>query len=167
MGYTIDGINKVPALKNVGGDDISITDGTSIPIYAFLINGWRIRPQEANHTLNITDGILVVDGGGDPFLDTLGDYTVRINYQQPVQAIVTSTGGGGSDATEIWNHSIEGTFSAKEVMRLLVAVAAGKTEIETTNNGAVVTFRDINDTKDRIIAEMENSKRINITLDKN
>lgn len=82
------------AFAQVGGDDIDLAAGTKIPVYAFLMNGWRIKPQEANHTLTISDGILLVNGGGDPFNNTSGSYVVRINYQQPVQAISFSTGGG-------------------------------------------------------------------------
>jgi hypothetical protein len=84
-----------PPFVTVGGDDIDPGAGTAIPFYAFLINGWRIRPYEGNHTLNVSDGVLLVEGGGDPFLNTLSAYTVRINYQQPVQAITVATGGGG------------------------------------------------------------------------
>jgi hypothetical protein len=87
------------AFATVGGDDIDVSQGTKIPIYAFLSNGWRIKPQEANHTLNITDGILLVDGGGDPFINTTGSFVVRVNYQQPVQAISFSTGGGSGGLT--------------------------------------------------------------------
>lgn len=76
--------------SRVGGEDIDALAGTSVPLYLFLRDGWRIRPQEANHTLTVTDAILLVDGGGDPFVDTLGAFTVRINYQQPVQAIVVT-----------------------------------------------------------------------------
>ena len=93
---TDDNSKYLPAFKTVGGDDIDPTQGTKIPIYSFLENGWRIRPQEANHTLVINDGILLVNGGGDPFLNTLGAYTVRVNYQQPVQAISFSTNGASS-----------------------------------------------------------------------
>lgn len=82
------------AMAQVGGNSIDQSAGTAIPIYIFLINGWRIRPQEATHTLNVNDGVLVVDGGGDPFLDTIGNYNIRINYSQPVQAITVATGGG-------------------------------------------------------------------------
>lgn len=92
---TGDNSKFLPAFKNVGGDDIDLAQGTKIPIYSFLENGWKIKPQEANHTLTINDGILLVNGGGDPFINTDGAYTVRINYQQPVQAISFSTGGGG------------------------------------------------------------------------
>lgn len=87
------------AFKQVGGDAIDASAGTSIPIYAFLLDGWRVRPQESNHTLVVNDGVLLVDGGGDPFVDPLGSYVVRINYSQPVQAITVSTGGSSSGLT--------------------------------------------------------------------
>lgn len=99
-----------PAMAQVGGDDIDPAAGTSVPIYIFLLNGWKVKPREANHTLNVTQGILLVFGGGDPFANTTGAYTVRINYQQPVQALTVATGGGsGSTPTEIanavWAHA--------------------------------------------------------------
>jgi hypothetical protein len=101
--------SKYPiAMKQVGTEPIDPVAGTFIPIYIFLQNGWRLRPQEASHTLKVTNGILLVDGGGDPFLNTLGSFNVRINYQQPVQAITVSTtsGGSGSGATpaEVWEY---------------------------------------------------------------
>lgn len=92
---TSDNTKFLPAFSQVGGNDIDINSGTKIPIYLFLINGWRLKPQEAHHTLNVGDGILLVDGGGDPFVNTTGNFMVRINYQQPVQAISFTSGGGG------------------------------------------------------------------------
>jgi uncharacterized SAM-binding protein YcdF (DUF218 family) len=83
----------------LGGDEIDPIAGTTIPVYISLLNGWRIRPQAANHTLGVSDGILLVLGGGDPFVNPSGSFVVRINYQQPVQAIGFSTGGGGGGAT--------------------------------------------------------------------
>jgi hypothetical protein len=84
-----------------GGDPVDPGSGTFVPLYAFLANGWRIKPQEADHTLNVTNGILLVDGGGDPFIDTNGNYVVRVNYQQPVQAITVATGGLTSQQAEL------------------------------------------------------------------
>lgn len=116
--------SKYPfALAQVGGDDIDASAGTKIPIYAFLKNGWKVKPQEANHTLNVGDGILLVDGGGDPFVNTTGSFVVRINYQQPVQAIsFSSTGGGGAPASEVadevWNHSKGNIVFASAVSNL-------------------------------------------------
>lgn len=86
-----DNSKYLPAFNSVGGDDIDLGAGTQIPAYCFLLNGWRVRPDEANHTLAVTTGILLVDGGGDPFVNTLGSYVVRILYQQPVQAITVAS----------------------------------------------------------------------------
>jgi hypothetical protein len=149
---TSDNCKYLPAFSTTGGDDIDPSAGTSIPAYMFLTNGWRIRPQEANHTLNVNDGVLVVAGGGDPFVNTLGGYVVRINYSQPVQAITVSTGGGSGgataadiwaygtrtlttaiptpptaseNATAVWAKALEG-LSAEEMMRVMLAALAGK-----------------------------------------
>lgn len=96
---TGDNSKYLRAMDTVGGNDIDAGAGTKIPIYAFLQNGWKLKPQEANHTLNVGDGVLLVDGGGDPFVNTTGSYVVRINYQQPVQAISFDSGGGAGGLT--------------------------------------------------------------------
>jgi len=93
----------LPAFKAVGGDI------PAIPLYLFLINGWRIIPQSANHTLTVTNGVLEVDGGGEPFVDPAGSYAIRINRQTPGIAIgYSSTGSSGPSAEVIaaatWAH---------------------------------------------------------------
>ncbi len=94
------------AMVNVGGNDIDVSAGTKIPIYLFLQDGWKIKPKEANHTLAVTNGILLTDDGSDPFTNTSGSYIIRINYQQPVQAISFSTGGGGGiTADDVWTDA--------------------------------------------------------------
>lgn len=80
------------AFRAVGGDI------PAIPLYLFLLNGWRIIPQSSNHTLTVTNGVLEVDGGGDPFTDPAGTYKIRINRQTPGIAIGYSTTGGTSTA---------------------------------------------------------------------
>ena len=162
---TGDNSKFLPAFQTVGGDDISITDGTKIPIYSFLQNGWKIKPQEANHTLTINDGILLVNGGGDPFINTTGAYTVRINYQQPVQAISFSSGGG---TTNMWEQVIEGGYTAEQIMRILASVMAGRTSIvDNGDSTATVTFKGLDNITDRVIATMTGSERTAITTDIN
>lgn len=90
-----DNAKYLPAFRTVGGDDVDLTAGTKVPAYCYLTNAWRVRPQEADHTLNVTGGVLLVDGGGDPFVNPIADFVVRVNYSQPVQAITVATGGGG------------------------------------------------------------------------
>lgn len=137
---TSDNSKYLPAFTNVGGDDIDASQGTKIPIYSFLMNGWKIKPQEANHTLTINDGILLVNGGGDPFLNTIGAYTVRINYQQPVQAISFSTGGGGGltveqdvKLTEL--HKLQGLDVNNPATTTQNAITVDDIEITITGDG--------------------------------
>lgn len=81
------------AFSTVGGEI------TEIPLYLFMQNGWLIVPQSANHTLTVTNGILVGQGGADPFTDPAGSYKIRINRQVPGIAIGYSTTGGSSGPT--------------------------------------------------------------------
>jgi hypothetical protein len=63
--------------------------------------------------------------------------------------------------------TIEPGLSLAEAIRLLVAVAVGKTNIVDLGGGnATVEFRDSNDSKNRVVATMAGSERTNVTLDK-
>jgi hypothetical protein len=157
-----------PAFIPVGGEDIDLGAGTQVPLYAFLANGWRLRPREATHTLNISGGILLVEGGGDPFVNTLGAFVVRINYQQPVQAITVATGGGGGAspgdiAMAVWAAVIDGSLTAEQSLRLMNAVLGGKVSGAGTGTE---TFRNPADTKDRVISTVDsNGNRTNVSTD--
>lgn len=77
----------LPAFNSIGGDAVSSTK--SVAPYYFLTNGWRIRPYEYNHSLNI-DGNLFVDGGaGNPFIPTTGNYNVFINISTSSDSTIT------------------------------------------------------------------------------
>jgi len=94
--------------RQVGGDDLG--GGLSIPPYFFLQGAWRVRPMEADHTLDLV-GNLFVEGGGDPVVSTLGDYRVLVKNTVPVQAQGISTSGStGPTAAEIaaavWGYAL-------------------------------------------------------------
>jgi hypothetical protein len=61
---------------------------------------------------------------------------------------------------------IDNGVSLTDVMRILVAVAAGKTTITPgVGETATVKFRDLGDTKDVVDASMDGSERTGVTLD--
>lgn len=105
-----------PAFLQIGGD--SLGSGLFIPVYMFLLNGWRVRPMEANHSLIIT-GNLFVDGGGVPVVNTLGAFNVSTQYTVPVQAQGISTGGSTVTPADIWAHILSGTDAGSRLIRLL------------------------------------------------
>lgn len=82
------------AFTVVGGNPT--TGNNIITPYFFLSNDWKIRPQEANHTL-VIDGILITDDGSDAFTDTIGTYRVGINQIVPIytESVVIETGTSG------------------------------------------------------------------------
>jgi len=87
-------------ISPVGGNPIKSSKGVYIPNYYFLKTGWRIRPQEANHTLEIEGGILLTLEEVDPFIPTLGAYNVQVKYSQPVKAETVNRGGSGLTTEE-------------------------------------------------------------------
>jgi len=68
-------------------------------------------------------------------------------------------------AQEVLGSVIEAGVDLRSVLRLLSAVAVGKTDIDTSGADPVVTFRDLDDTKDRVTATMLGSERATVVLD--
>lgn len=93
-----------------------------------------------------------------------------INYPTTVN-LATGGGGGGSIDAEsvgaaVLGAIVESELSVQQVLRLLLAVSTGKTSITPDDNGgAVVRFRDVADSKDRVVATMDGSERIAIIRD--
>lgn len=65
---------KFPLLA-IGGQ--SIGGGRVISPYIMIRYGWKVRPQEADHTLTVA-GNLITDDESSPFAAVLGDYQVII-----------------------------------------------------------------------------------------
>ena len=61
--------------------------------------------------------------------------------------------------------NIEGPLDARDAIRVLLAIAAGKTTIINNGGGlAQVKFRDTADSVDRVVADMNNSNRTNVII---
>lgn len=95
---TSDNAKYLPAFSTVGGEPLG--GGLFVSQYYFLLNGWRVRPMEANQTL-VVNGNISVLGGGDPIVPTLGAYKVLAQYTLPMQAQGIATGGSSLNAGEI------------------------------------------------------------------
>ena len=97
-----DGSKYTQAFTIVGGELVNEATSTYVATYIFLMNGWKIRPQEANHTVQVSNGILLTDEGEDPFIPTLGSYNVQVKYSQPMQAqsVIIETGVSGLTESE-------------------------------------------------------------------
>lgn len=111
---TSDNSKYLPAFEVVGGNPT--VGSNTISSYFFLLNGWKIRPQEASHTLEVS-GILITEDNSDPFVDTIGNYRVRIVQIVPLQAETISVySEGASDpaaiASAVWNTPLNSQNTA-------------------------------------------------------
>ena len=93
--------------------------------------------------------------------------TAKAFMSADIEIVDTGAALTASDvAIAVWDRVAEGAFTYADLVRILAAVAAGQTTIVDNGGGtATVTFRDVNDTKDRVVAEMTGSERVSLTLD--
>ena len=154
---------KYPPLffDSFGGNNI-VTGLDAGAYFIFQNNrGWRLRPFEADQTIYVTGSVVPSDSSLPITIPTIGGYTVMFDGLQQQTQVVEST--SNLTAADVWSHVIEGTFTAKEVQRLVASAAAAKVSgAETTT----MIFRDLSDSKPRITATVdENGNRTAITYD--
>ena len=145
-----DGLQYTQAFDVVGGDPINEAAGIYITSYFFLINGWKIRPQEASHKLIVTNGILATADGSDPFIPTLGNYNILISYSQPIKTETVALGGGGGAtpvqiANAVWNEVLTSylvTNSAGDILNILKKLIANR----VVKEGNTITIYEDNGT---------------------
>lgn len=102
---TADNLKWDQALRVVGGDPLP--GGIYLGATFFLMNGWKIKPAEADGNLTI-DGNIYSEDGLNPVVSTEGNYNVRvdmirsniINVVDPVEATVPSA---EDNAAAVWN----------------------------------------------------------------
>jgi hypothetical protein len=78
----------LPAFRTIG--DPGGIEGYNIPVIAFLLNGWLIRPLAGVYELRLTGGILVGPGGTSGFVPT---DSLRVISSQPVEAFAYDING--------------------------------------------------------------------------
>lgn len=121
------------AFTSVGGEAIGA--GQSVAPYIFLntTDGWRIRPQEADHELRVVGNLYSSDPTKPIFVSTLGDYAVIATVERSSAAIAVATGGGGggggltsTQATQLLElHRIMGLDAARPLVVTMPPSGAG------------------------------------------
>lgn len=88
-----DNIKYLPAFRVVGGD--ALPGSRSLGLTYFLLNGWRVRPSEADQELEVV-GNFYTEEGVSPFIPTIGNYNVLISLTTSnlIDVITISAGSG-------------------------------------------------------------------------
>ncbi len=93
-----DNAKFLEALSVLGGDPI--TNVQSVGTTYFLENGWKMRPDEVNHTLSV-DGNLFTRDGSDQFITTIGTFQVLVNLS--TSNLIDTIIAAGADADSVWS----------------------------------------------------------------
>lgn len=143
----------------IGGDPIG--GGLYAGSYYFLTNGWKIRPDEADHNLTLV-GNIFGEGGAAIITPTLGAYTVSVNVLTSSQAQGISTSGStaptseeNADALLDRLNAIETGLTVRQTLRLISAVLGGK--ITGAGTGTEVFRNAVADSKDRVTVTVDGS----------
>jgi len=64
-----------------------------------------MRPYEADHVLYLENGYLLVEGGGNPWNDTLSAYRVLVRDSIPADAYAVGSGSASAIAAAVWGES--------------------------------------------------------------
>lgn len=146
-------------LVSIGGQGIG--GGVEISPYISLKSPWKIKPPEADSSITIVGNVITEDGS-DPFVGTTGTWDTVVKYVvsgNSLAVIEEST----VTADDVWDEALEGTYTARELLRLISAALAGEVSGADTTT---VTIRDITDTKDRITATVDTvGNRSTVTVD--
>ena len=160
MGFVRTIIRKAGTLIGVRRT-INLIEGTNVT----LIVADDVANDRVNVTINASGDLLASISGTETITftalcDILGYGYLNGNADISAQPTAADIAG------EFFATFIDGTFTMKDVLKILVAVAAGKTNIVDLGGGnATVDFRDLSDTKNTVVADMTGSERTDITLD--
>lgn len=96
-----------------------------------------------------------------------GCYAVDVTLDPTTVLVKWDTGGVSPiyahEAIQLYDQPIETGFSLRQILRLIAAATSGKLSGAGTST---ITIRDINDTKDRIVATVDaNGNRSVVTKD--
>lgn len=151
------------AFRTIGGDPLG--GALEAGDYYFLRNdyGWRIRPQEADHDLQINGNLYGEDPALPLFIPTIGNFTVLVKQQL---SSLTQTVNDSQFASAILDepNAIETGITMRQALRLILAATAGKVSGADTTT---VTIRNASaDTKNRIVATVDsNGNRTAVVYD--
>jgi hypothetical protein len=120
------------AFRVSGGDP----DGTGgfTGRYIFLMNGWTIVPQSANHTLNAIGNLYrdPDDTSGNPLVSPVAGYTVNVIFNRSAQAQGISISGTTLTPAQIWAHPIDNATSGAARVLWRIAKLLGLTSESVT-----------------------------------
>jgi hypothetical protein len=121
--------------NSIGGNPLG--GGVLLGAYYFLTNGWKIRPQEADHTLIIEGNLFPFPDTAGLFVNTLGSFNVIIalrtsSLTQQVLISETNSLTASGIADAVWSEDL----STQQQLNTAGDIIKKTKTISTLNLGA-------------------------------
>lgn len=136
------------------------TAGRLTPRFVGFLTGWRVVPYDTPHQLRILVEMIsddqVVDRDMFDRSTVTSNVDIDTDYEQ-VEIIEVATGAGPTApevADAVWQRVVEGTLTAEEATRLILAFVAGNGTVPTEG---IFEFRDLANSKSRIAGTVDSS----------
>jgi hypothetical protein len=157
-------LNLAAALA--GSGDLAGAANALANAQAILAGSGTVVGTFAGATIGVLAASITVTGTGLTTANVgqaVWDAIASANNNAGTMGELLNNAGAGANP---WTVTLEGSYTAADILRILVAVAAGQTTIVDLGGGdATVTFQGIDLATDRVIADMTGSERITMTLD--
>lgn len=121
------GVNArfLPAFRNTGKEPDGAGGFTGS--YIFMMNGWSIVPQSANHTLVLSGNLFrdPQDTSGTPLVSSVAGFTISVILARSSLAQGVATGGGGGPSftvADVWNYDVGGAIGVGRMIRRIAKV---------------------------------------------
>lgn len=167
---------------------VHVNEATALPVW----EDYHVIPQQVYDSLILGSDLLHVDSrellgvaANTPF-DNIDTQLLTINnnvtglqdlsqadirsavglasadLDAQLAAILAAAGSGGISVSDIFTGAIEGSLTLEGVLRILLAAAAGKSNVPGAGQRA---YRDQADSKNRILATVAGGDRTSVTVD--
>jgi len=73
-----DNLKYPPAFRQIGSDPVTDTQNAGTTFFLNVGDGWKIRPAETDHMLQLNGNLFTDPTGLNPIAPTLGGYTVLV-----------------------------------------------------------------------------------------
>jgi hypothetical protein len=145
-----------------GSGLIELGPGVEVGLTVELLGNWQLSFATGNYVARVAGGNLVGGPGGDPVAYSAGVQTLLI--QSAASTVVTEGGSvptAAQNAAATWAAIIENGLSAAALQRLFAAVLSGNATVPS--GAGAFAFRDLADTKDRVVGTIDNSGAREVT----
>lgn len=128
-----------------------ITPGKTLTPYYQLRTPWTMRPYEADHTLYLEKGVLIDEAGGDPWIPTLGTYTVNVRDAIPSDARTNEVGTSGltpEESTKLTRIDTSVAYQIKIIDNRRILIKEGLTwysRVFDDNDSTVIQNKALKD----------------------